>query len=196
MPDEKDKPTFTRRELIQGGLWGACALGLAGLTAAMARSTGCGRTVWQIDPAKCIHCGNCATYCVLHVPGLKTSAVKCVHSYSMCGYCKICMGYFPEGRGDWAARAENQLCPVNAIERAYVDEPYYQYNIKEDLCIGCGKCVEGCEKSGNGSLFLQIRHDRCVNCNQCAIARACPTGAISRIPADKPYLLKSKDAKA
>ena len=29
-------------------------------------------------------------------------------------------------------------------------------------------------------LFLQIRHDRCVNCNACSIADACPSRAIRR----------------
>ncbi len=190
MADEKKNTALTRREVIQGSLLGAGAAALTALAARLAVASGPKSTVWQIDPAKCIRCGNCATYCVL-----KPSAVKCVHAYALCGYCKICLGYFEQGRGDWSARAENQLCPYNAIRRLYVDEPYYEYHIDESLCIGCGKCVEGCEKSGNGSLFLQIRHDRCVNCNQCAIAVACPSGAINRVDADKPYLLKRKDGK-
>ncbi len=90
--------------------------------------------------------------------------------------------------------AENQLCPTGAIERRFVEDPYYQYSIDEPLCIGCGKCVEGCEAFGNGSLFLQIRHDRCVNCNQCSIAAACPSDAFVRVPASKPYLLKDPRA--
>ena len=28
---------------------------------------------------------------------------------------------------------------------------------------------------------------RCVNCNDCAIARACPSGAWLRVPADEPH---------
>jgi electron transport complex protein RnfB len=51
--------------------------------------------------------------------------------------------------------------------------------------------VEGCARFGNGSLFLQIRHDRCLNCNECAISRACPGDAFRRVPADHPYLLKT-----
>jgi electron transport complex protein RnfB len=39
-------------------------------------------------------------------------------------------------------------------------------------------------------LFLQVRHDRCLNCNQCAIATVCPSGAFKRVPADHPYLFK------
>jgi electron transport complex protein RnfB len=71
--------------------------------------------------------------------------------------------------------------------------PYYEYTIDEKLCNGCGKCVKGCNTFGNGSLFLQVRHDRCENCNECAIAVACPSGAFKRVPADKPYLLKKVD---
>ena len=52
------------------------------------RSTGAA-WVWQIDPAKCLHCGNCATQCVL-----EQSAVKCVHAYAVCGYCQLCTGFF------------------------------------------------------------------------------------------------------
>jgi len=59
--------------------------------------------------------------------------------------------------------------------------------------MGCGKCVKGCKTFGNGSLFLQVRHDRCLNCNECSIAAACPSGAFKRVPADKPYLLKRVD---
>src|SRR6185436_15728344 len=81
--------------------------------------------------------------------------------------------------------AENQLCPTAAIKRTYVEDPYYEYTIDEQLCIGCAKCVEGCNRFGNGSLFLQIRHDRCVNCNECSIARVCPGDAFRRQPASR-----------
>ena len=71
---------------------------------------------------------------------------------------------------------------------------YFQYVIDESLCIACGKCVKGCASFGNGSLFLQIRHNRCVNCNDCSIARGCPVRAISRVPAKTPYRLKGANA--
>lgn len=144
--------------------------------------------VWQIDPYKCIACGNCATYCVL-----EESAVKCVQVYPICGYCKICFGFFEPEPHDINEGAENQLCPTGAIIRTYVEDPYYEYTIDESLCIGCGKCVKGCSTFGNGSFFLQVRHDRCLNCNECAIAAACPSGAFVRIPAERPYLLKEVD---
>jgi electron transport complex protein RnfB len=53
--------------------------------------------------------------------------------------------------------------------------------------------VKGCTTFGNGAMHLQIRHDLCVNCNECTIARACPTRAFSRQDAAKPYKIKGLD---
>jgi len=143
------------------------------------------QTVWQLDPSKCIQCGRCATNCIL-----TPSAVKCVHVFAMCGYCDLCGGYFKPGTKTLSTAAESQLCPTNALKRRFVEDPFFEYTIDEKLCIGCGKCVKGCSAFGNGSLQLQVRHDRCVNCNQCSIARNCPAGAYSRVPATRPSLLK------
>ena len=178
---------LTRRQFLATGLRSAAVIGIAAGVSSLTALTGRRRgTVWQLDPGKCVQCGNCATYCVL-----KPSAVKCVHAFAICGYCKFCTGFFPPQPNDLSAGAENQLCPTGAIQRAFVEDPYYEYTINEKLCIGCGKCVKGCESFGNGSLFLQVRHDRCVNCNACSIAAACPADAFVRVPADKPYLLKT-----
>ena len=143
------------------------------------------KKVWQIDPDKCIQCGRCQINCVI-----KPSAVKCVQSYAVCGYCDLCTGYLRSESKELNTGAENQLCPTSAIKRTFVEDPYYQYSIDETLCIACGKCVKGCFDFGNGSLYLQIRHNRCVNCNECNIAKNCPAKAISRISAANPYLLK------
>ena len=146
-------------------------------------------TVWQIDPRKCIQCGRCSTHCVQN-----QSAVKCVHQYELCGYCKLCFGYFREKPIALTEDAENQVCPTGAIQRKLVEEPYYEYTINETLCIACAKCIKGCTAFGNGSLFLQIRYDRCLRCNQCSIARSCPAEAFQRVPADRPYILKSYES--
>src|ERR1017187_606085 len=122
---------------------------------------------------------------------LEQSAVKCVHAYAICGYCQLCTGYFEPEPNDLNTGAENCLCPTAAVKRTYVEDPYYEYTIDERLCIGCSKCVEGCNRFGNGSLFLQVRHDRCVNCNECAISKVCAGDAFRRVPADHPYLLKT-----
>jgi electron transport complex protein RnfB len=150
--------------------------------------------VWQLDPDKCIACGNCATYCVLDV-----SAVKCLNCFDMCGYCDICTGYFEVDYLSLDTGAENQLCPTGAIVRKFVEEKagqrFYEYSIDSPLCIGCGKCVKGCALM-NGSLYLQVMHDRCVNCNECSIAIACPSEAYRRVPAAQPYLVKGLAAEA
>ena len=160
-------------------------VGIVGVGAIAAVKSDEGKLVWQIDPFKCTQCGRCATNCVRQL-----SAVKCVHAYDLCGYCDLCGGYFKPGSNALTTAAENQLCPTAALSRNFIEEPYFEYRIDEVLCIGCAKCVKGCTSFGNGSLHLQIRHDRCLNCNQCSIAQTCPSDAISRIPVGKPYQIK------
>jgi electron transport complex protein RnfB len=184
----EEKRAISRRRLLKAGVQGACIVGLGGLVAAITRRSDARGMVWQLDPAKCIQCGKCAVNCVL-----APSAVKCVHAFAMCGYCELCTGHFEPEPNALNTGAENQLCPTGAIKRTFVEDPYYQYTIDEALCIGCGKCVKGCNAFGNGSLFLQVRHDRCLNCNECSIARNCPSQAYRRVPADQPYLLKDKE---
>ena len=127
---------------------------------------------WQIDPDKCIGCGNCATRCVLD-----ESAVKCVQFFDMCGYCDICTGYFDPNYRDLTTAAENQMCPTGAVIRTFVEEKagqrFYEYTIDADLCIGCGKCVKGCALM-NGSLYLQVMPDRCRE-----LQRVCDRGCLS-----------------
>ena len=195
MPERNDK--ITRRQVLSGGARGATILALGGASGVLidrmippedahgeqAEMTGTAEMVWQIDPYVCTACGNCETYCVL-----EPSAVKCVNLFEICGYCDLCFGYFIDDPAERGLDSDNQLCPTNAIRRKFIEEPYYEYTIDESLCIGCGKCVKGCTTFGNGSLFLQVRHDRCVNCNECSIAVACPADAFVRVPADRPYI--------
>ncbi len=182
---DPEKPEVSRRSFIRNGLRGAAALAAAAAAGAAVPGMTSGRTVWQIDPYKCVQCGRCETHCVL-----TPSAVKCVHSYDVCGYCDLCGGYHQPNALEHDTAAENQLCPAAAIRRAHVEGQYFEYTIDESLCTGCAKCVKGCTSFGNGSLYLQSRHDRCVNCNVCAISRVCPSGAWQRVPEDRPYLLK------
>jgi len=177
---------INRRQFMRDGARAAALAGAGGLLGVLASRSTASEWVWQIDPAKCLRCGQCATACVL-----KQSAVKCVHAYALCGYCRLCTGYFNPEPNDLNTAAENQVCPTGAIKRTFVEDPYYQYVIDEPLCIGCAKCVEGCNRFGNGSLHLQIRHDRCLNCNECAISRVCPGDAFRRVPAAHPYKLKT-----
>ena len=86
--------------------------------------------------------------------------------------------------------------PVPLEDEAAAEKPKSVARIIEKDCIGCGKCVKGCNAFGNGSLYLQIRHDRCINCNECTIAKSCPSDAIKRVPAHTPYILKGKQGQA
>jgi Na+-translocating ferredoxin:NAD+ oxidoreductase subunit B len=178
-----------RRKFLGDNVRIAGALGLCGLTGLIAVRKGRAENlVWQIDPDKCIACGHCETECVLD-----TSAVKAVQCFTLCGYCDVCTGYFPTKDYILDTGAENQLCPTGAINRKFIEaksgQRFFEYTIDESLCIACGKCVAGC-KLMNGSLYLQVRHDRCQNCNECAIAISCPTQAFSRVSSKYPNILK------
>lgn len=188
MGELADNSIVNRRDFFRRVFRAAFAVLLGSLSVLAVRRSRSSDMVWQLDPAKCIQCGKCAVNCVL-----SPSAVKCVHAFNMCGYCKLCFGYFQPSPVALNTGAENQLCPAGAIKRKFVDEPYFEYTIDEALCVGCGKCVKGCSAFGNGSLFLQVRHDLCVNCNECTIARGCPARAFSRVPASQGYILKGQD---
>ena len=179
-------PAVNRREFVGDSLRVAGVVGLTGLGGFLVgRKTDASQTVWQLDPTKCVACENCATHCVLD-----QSAVKCVHDFVMCGYCDLCTGYFEPESGELTTAAENQLCPTGAIKRKFIEDPYYEYDIDAPLCIGCGKCVKGCSTFGNGSLYLQVDPNLCLNCNECSIAAACPSEAYRRVPAAEPYIRK------
>ncbi len=187
MHNNSKRTQLSRREVTSWILRAGTGAVVAALAVRAASKPSADKTVWQIDPRKCVQCGRCETECVL-----QPSAVKCVHGYSMCGYCKLCFGYFQPDASRLDEAAENQLCPTGAIGRSFVEDPYFEYSIDEELCTACGLCVKGCTNFGNGSLYLQIRHDRCVNCNSCRIAESCPADAFIRVPAYAPYILKEK----
>lgn len=179
-----------RRDFVKNGCRFCAFTGLGGIAWTLlgknpASSNASGQYVWQIDPNKCVGCNQCGSHCVLN-----SSAVKCFHNEKICGYCEICTGFFDDRPIRLDEGAENQICPTAAIKRQKVEANYYEYSIDVARCIGCGKCVRGCTDKGNGSLFLQIDQSLCVNCNQCAIATACPAGAITQIVAENPYRIK------
>ncbi|NQU86743.1 MAG: ferredoxin [Mariniphaga sp.] len=186
-----EKKAKNRREFIQKGARITLGLAVGGLGAMAFTKSTKDEWVWQIDPFECTQCGRCATECVLN-----PSAVKCVHAYDLCGYCDLCGGYLKPDAPERSTAAESQLCPTAAIERKFIEEPYFEYIINEDLCIGCAKCVKGCTAFGNGSLHLQIMHNICLNCNECSIARVCPNDAINRVKADEAYQVKGSWAGA
>lgn len=144
-------------------------------------------TVFQVDPARCAACDLCRTSCVLSF-----SAVKAVNEFTQCGYCQLCPAYYDvTSQPDDMGIPTGKTCPQDALKRRIVGEideedpnnNYYEYSIDESLCDGCGKCVKACRPpAGNGSLHLQIRYNRCDECDSCAIQIACPESAIIRVP--------------
>ena len=150
---QSSRHAISRRELLKSGARGVSLLGFGAAAGFLGGRENKGAMRWQIDPNQCIQCGRCATECVLEV-----SAVKCVHSFGMCGYCKLCTGYFEPEPINLDEGAENQLCPTGAIKREYIEDPYYEYSINKELCVGCGKCVKGCNMFGNGSLYLPVSY--------------------------------------
>ncbi len=192
--------SVSRRDLIKNAARGAAVIGLAGGAAYLGVRSSRSQ-VWQLDPGKCLNsrhgalgvpaCDLCRTECVVHL-----SAVRAVNDCADCGRCYICPAYYnvtsavgPDGL------PSEKLCPRDAIRRTpigWVDpaDPannFYEYQIDEALCDGCGKCVMACkEPAGLGSIRLAVRHDLCVNCNRCTIAIACPDEAYDRVSAEKP----------
>jgi electron transport complex protein RnfB len=191
MKSDKEGKLTSRRDFIRSGLHTVAGIALGGIAGVLIGRSASGDLVWQLDPNICVQCEKCSQNCVL-----PQSAVRVVHSFSMCGYCDLCSGYLQPGAKSRDTGAESQLCPTGALKRTYVEEPYFQYTIDEELCIGCGKCVKGCGAFGNGSLYLQVKHDICMNCNECSIGRSCPSGAYRRVPASRPYILRGDEGKS
>jgi len=179
-PEGRRKFLKTCGRLIAGG----SILALFGISYRKSTTKGADY-FWQIDPQKCTFCGRCETNCVLPM-----SAVKCVHAVKVCGYCNLCGGYYRANVKELNTAAENLMCPTGAIQRKFVEEPYFEYTVNENLCNGCGKCAKGCNAFGNGSLYLQVKQELCKNCNECQIAKACPADAIKRVTVVMAYDLK------
>ncbi|MBL0159673.1 MAG: 4Fe-4S binding protein [Bryobacterales bacterium] len=192
---------FSRRQVV-------AVTGL-GLTAGFLVKKAEGQVVWQIDSKSCVNsklgevgvkvCDLCVKECVV-----TQSAVRAVNEFSKCGRCCVCPAYFnvKSAVGKDGLPSE-KLCPRDAILRKPIGEVdpndpannFYEYVIDEAKCDGCGKCVMACkEPAGLGSIVLRVRHDLCVNCNNCAISQACPKDAITQWPALKAVLGLSETA--
>jgi ferredoxin len=189
-------PEPSRRDILGHAVRGAALLGLGGTAAFLARRSD-RESTWQLDVELCINskhgehpkdaCLDCARACVLPL-----SAVRAINDHARCGRCYICPAYFditsainPDGL------PSQKLCPRDAIQRQPIGEidpqdpanNYYEYVIDETRCNGCGRCVLACkEPAGLSSLRLEVRYNRCVHCNRCSIASACPYDAYERKP--------------
>lgn len=140
------------------------------------------RFAWQIDPEKCRYCGVCATACVR-----KPSAVKALNDQKKCSNCVVCYGHIADSKieSDKIESEGERVCPVDAVVRENFSggtDGMFLYSNDPRKCVGCAKCVKRCNEHGTQSMFLVIRPDLCLGCNECAIAVACPHDAIERIP--------------
>ena len=137
------------------------------------------RYAWRINTEKCSNCGKCEIACVR-----KPSAVKAVNDQSKCSNCVVCHGHLLDESTptDKIDTEGGRVCPYDAVIRQHFGGDYYLYSIDDKKCVGCGRCAARCEEDGTKSMFLIIRPDLCLNCNQCRIALECPEGAIERIP--------------
>lgn len=191
----------SRRDVLAKAAQGAAALALGGSAFHLVRKAE-GQIAWSVNTSKCINsrlgmtgveaCTLCTTECVVAL-----SAVKAVNEYSKCGRCNICPAYFNVTSAvNEKGLPSEKLCPRDAILRKPIgeidpDDPannFYEYVIDEKKCDGCGKCVMACkEPLGLGSIVLRVRHDLCVDCNHCAISKACPKDAIEQISLEKVF---------
>jgi ferredoxin len=198
---------MTRRGLLENVARGAVLLTLGGGAGFLIKKAN-GQVVWQVDAARCLNsslgsvnaegCRLCTSECVVAL-----SAVRAVNEFSKCGRCSICAAYFDiTSAVDERGLPSQKLCPRDAIARKPIgtvdpDDPannFYEYVIDEEKCDGCGRCVNQCkEPVGLGSLTLRVRYDKCLNCNKCAVSRACPQKAFVQIPV--PRALQAQDVK-
>ncbi len=140
------------------------------------------RFAWQIDPDRCKSCGLCATSCV-RMP----SAVKAVNDQKKCSNCVVCYGHIRDNKiaSDKIDTDGHKVCPVNAVKRKNFSggvDGMFLYEQDPLLCIACGQCTYRCNEYGSRSMFLVIRPDLCLGCNECSIAKACPNNAVERVP--------------
>lgn len=137
---------------------------------------------WQINPDRCTYCNRCATACV-RLP----SAVKAVNDQKKCSNCVACYGHLCDLQtpSRLIATTDKLVCPLNALKRTPLFgglDGAYLYTIDADRCNGCGQCALQCNLRGSKSMFLLIRPDLCLGCNECSIAKVCPSQAVERVP--------------
>ena len=140
------------------------------------------RFAWQVDPEKCTYCGLCETACVR-----KPSAAKALNDQKKCSNCVVCYGHITDTHidSDKIDSEGERVCPVDAVVRNNFSggvDGMFLYSNDPKKCVGCAKCVKRCNVHGTKSMFLVIRPDLCLDCNECSIATACPEKAIERIP--------------
>lgn len=140
------------------------------------------RFAWQIDPDKCLSCGTCEIACVR-----KPSAAKAINDPKKCSNCVVCYGHIKNKHiaSELIDSEGERICPHDAVLRKNFCggiDGMFLYSHNHANCTGCATCVKHCNEEGTGSMFMIIRPDLCLGCNECAIAVSCPHDAIERIP--------------
>lgn len=97
----------------------------------------------------------------------------------MCNCCKCCCFNLSLG---------NRFFPDGKVRN--IDPSAYIALIKNDICTGCGLCVDGCPVH---ALEIQneisvLKPERCIGCGQCVIQ--CPVEAISLVKRDAGQIAK------
>lgn len=180
----------TRRQFLIGVCRALGGFALAGVALRVLKGGGSDpqfiqpphRFGWQIDPQACTYCGLCEKACVR-----RPSAVKAVNDQKKCSNCVACYGHLRDLKTPSAqiASTDQLVCPLRAVSRTLLFggiNGAYRYDIDPALCTGCSKCARECNVHGSGSMFLIIRPDLCFECDECAIARVCPSKAVLKVP--------------
>ena len=185
MTKVKESHDVSRRDFLRnvGRALTVCAVGglgyrLLGSSDSNAPKT---RYAWQINEQTCTSCGACETACV-RTP----SAVKAVNDQQKCSFCVVCYGHIEDKSisSDKIMTEGKFICPRNAVTRTNYsggNDGTFIYDVDHKKCVGCGQCTKACNEHGSKSMFLIIRPDLCLGCNQCAIASACPSKSIDRL---------------
>jgi ferredoxin len=88
---------------------------------------------------------------------------------SICNCCRCCC----------ANGTDMMIAPINNVT-------YYLALVNDDLCIGCGKCVEECHTYAaylNEDNKARRKEDLCIGCGVCA--HFCPQNAISMLEGER-----------
>ncbi|MEN8121761.1 MAG: ferredoxin, partial [Bacteroidota bacterium] len=65
MDSKKGKKKIDRREFINSTVRLSVGIAIGSVGGVLLSNTTTDDMVWQLDPAKCVQCGRCATNCVL-----------------------------------------------------------------------------------------------------------------------------------
>lgn len=125
-----------------------------------ALSRGTGRELTKVEALELV--GKCERDGLIHVVMNKQSV-----DHFICNCCSCCC----------------QTMPILIKHNISVIEPSrFAATVSEDLCTGCGECVERCFFGAikmDEDDTAQIDREKCMGCGLCQVV--CPTGAISLI---------------